>query len=189
MIVLDASRSCGATYERPLGRFDQARSVREQRLPSVPHLLDVEVVSALRNLVAGQRIDSHRSEQLLSGLTALPAERYPHTPLLERIWQFTAQLYRLRCRLHRLGRSKQLDLLHVRRKIAQRPSRSSETICITVREQILRVRLLPVMLSPGLPDNIASREPLRAAPPRWDGRNDALAMGTLSRRRSASSIS
>jgi predicted nucleic acid-binding protein len=53
----------------------------------VPHLLDVEVAGALRKLVAGQRIDSHRTEQLLAGLATLPAERYAHTPLLTRIWE------------------------------------------------------------------------------------------------------
>jgi predicted nucleic acid-binding protein len=53
----------------------------------VPHLLDVEVVSAFRNLAAGQRIDAHRAEQLLTGLTELPAVRCPHTPLLGRIWE------------------------------------------------------------------------------------------------------
>ncbi|MBV9611368.1 MAG: type II toxin-antitoxin system VapC family toxin [Acidobacteriaceae bacterium] len=53
----------------------------------VPHLLDVEVASALRRLAAGRRIDFHRSEQLLTGLETLPAERYAHTPLLGRIWE------------------------------------------------------------------------------------------------------
>ena len=53
----------------------------------VPHLLDVEVASALRRLVAGRRVDSHRSEELLTGLAALPAERYSHVPLLIRIWE------------------------------------------------------------------------------------------------------
>jgi predicted nucleic acid-binding protein len=53
----------------------------------VPHLLDVEVASALRKLTAGQRIDSHRSEEFLAGLAALPAERYSHIPLLGRIWE------------------------------------------------------------------------------------------------------
>ena len=53
----------------------------------VPHLLDVEVASALRKLVSGQRIDSHRSGELLAGLAALPAERYSHIPLLGRIWE------------------------------------------------------------------------------------------------------
>jgi predicted nucleic acid-binding protein len=53
----------------------------------IPHLLDVEVVSALRSLAVGLRIDSHRSEQLIQQLTDLPVERYPHTPLLGRIWE------------------------------------------------------------------------------------------------------
>lgn len=35
----------------------------------------------------GRRVDSHRSEQLLADLAALPAERYAHTPLLRRIWE------------------------------------------------------------------------------------------------------
>ena len=53
----------------------------------VPHLLDVEVVSALRKLSASQRVDSHRSEQVLSQFKALPAERYAHAPLLTRMWE------------------------------------------------------------------------------------------------------
>jgi len=53
----------------------------------VPHLIDIEVVSALRNLTAGLRLDSHRAEQLLLGLAMLPAERYEHVPLLGRIWE------------------------------------------------------------------------------------------------------
>lgn len=53
----------------------------------VPHLLDIEVVSAMRRLVAGQRLDAHRSDQFLAALAALPAERYGHTPLLGRIWE------------------------------------------------------------------------------------------------------
>ena len=53
----------------------------------VPHLLDVEVVSAIRKLVAGRRIASDGSEQFLTGLAALPVERYAHTPLIGRIWE------------------------------------------------------------------------------------------------------
>ena len=51
------------------------------------HLIDVEVMSALRGLVAGRRIDAHRTGQFLAGLAALPAERYSHLPLIGRIWE------------------------------------------------------------------------------------------------------
>ncbi len=52
-----------------------------------PHLLDVEVASALRNLAAAKRIDPHRVEQFFVALAELPVRRYPHTPLLGRIWE------------------------------------------------------------------------------------------------------
>jgi len=52
-----------------------------------PHLLDIEVLSAIRELVTGRRVDVHRIDQFLSELERLPVERYPHTPLLDRIWE------------------------------------------------------------------------------------------------------
>jgi predicted nucleic acid-binding protein len=52
-----------------------------------PHLLDVEVASAIRSLVASKRMDAHRGEQAFAELAMLPAKRYPHTPLLGRIWE------------------------------------------------------------------------------------------------------
>jgi predicted nucleic acid-binding protein len=87
MIVLDASVVVELLLNGPLA--DSVRSDLAGRDESflVPHLLDVEVVSAIRGLVAGGRIDPHRSGQLLAQLAALPAERYAHTPLLGRIWE------------------------------------------------------------------------------------------------------
>lgn len=87
MIVLDASVVVELLTGGPLA--DSLRRDLAGRDDSfiVPHLLDIEVVSAIRSLVAGHRIDSHATEQVLTGLAALPAERYAHTPLLGRIWE------------------------------------------------------------------------------------------------------
>ena len=87
MIVLDASVVVEVLTNGPLA--DSLRRHLAGRSESfiVPHLLDVEVVSALRGLIAGRRIDSHRSEQVLAGLAALRARRYAHTPLVGRIWE------------------------------------------------------------------------------------------------------
>jgi predicted nucleic acid-binding protein len=87
MIVLDASVVVELLTNGPLS--DSLRRDLEGRREAfiVPHLLDIEVVSAVRNLTAGQHIDSHRSAQLLTALATLPAERYAHTPLLGRIWE------------------------------------------------------------------------------------------------------
>lgn len=87
MIVLDASVVVELLTNGPLAD-SLRRDLAARNDPFiVPHLLDVEVASALRKLAAVQRIDSHRSEQLLTGLAALPAERYAHVPLLARIWE------------------------------------------------------------------------------------------------------
>jgi len=85
VIVLDASVVVELLTNGALA--DSIRSDLSGRDESfiVPHLLDVEVVSALRRLVAGRRIGV--SDQFLAGLAALPAERYSHTPLIGRIWE------------------------------------------------------------------------------------------------------
>ncbi len=71
MIVLDAS-----VVEELLTNGPLAHSLRQEMARSgdafvVPHLLDLEVVNTIWNLVAGQRIDSHWSEQVWTGLAAL----------------------------------------------------------------------------------------------------------------------
>src|SRR4051794_24137017 len=87
MIVLDASVVVELLTNG--GVADAIREALAERNGSfiVPHLIDVEVMSAVRRLTAGERIDAHRSAQLLAGLAALPAERYSHTPLIGRIWE------------------------------------------------------------------------------------------------------
>jgi predicted nucleic acid-binding protein len=87
MIVLDASLVVELLTNGTLA--DSIRHELAGRSDSfiAPHLLDIEVVSALRSLVAGRRIDAHRSEQMLSALAALPVERCAHIPLLRRIWE------------------------------------------------------------------------------------------------------
>jgi predicted nucleic acid-binding protein len=87
MIVLDASVVVELLTNGALA--DSLRRDLAGRSDSfiVPHLLDIEVMSAIRRLAANQRLDSHRTAQLLTSLAALPAERYAHTPLVDRIWE------------------------------------------------------------------------------------------------------
>ncbi len=87
MIVLDAS-----VVVELLTNGTRADSIRIELAGRdesfiVPHLIDIEALSAIRRLVAGQRIDPYRSRQFLAELAALPAERYSHAPLIGRIWE------------------------------------------------------------------------------------------------------
>jgi predicted nucleic acid-binding protein len=86
MIVLDASLVVDLLINGDLARSLQRELARAGQFIA-PHLLDVEVASALRKLAATARIDTHHSEELLRELATLPAERYAHTPLLGRIWE------------------------------------------------------------------------------------------------------
>ena len=87
MIVLDASVVIELLANGALADSIRNEFTGREESFIVPHLIDVEVMSAFRRLVAEQRIDSHRIGQFLAGLAALPAERYSHTPLIGRIWE------------------------------------------------------------------------------------------------------
>ena len=87
MIVVDASVVVELLTNGVLADSIRRELAGRDESLVVPHLIDVEVISAFRRLVAGQRIDSHRSAQFLAGLAALPADRYSHTPLIGRIWE------------------------------------------------------------------------------------------------------
>ena len=47
----------------------------------------MEVVSALRRLVASGEATASRGEEAIADLLDLPIERYPHDILVPRVWQ------------------------------------------------------------------------------------------------------
>jgi predicted nucleic acid-binding protein len=57
-----------------------------------PHLLDVEVLAALRKRVAARELSSSRALTAVRDLAELPIRRYPLVHLLERIWQLRGRL-------------------------------------------------------------------------------------------------
>lgn len=87
MIVLDASVVVELLRNGTMAEAIRTELAGRSETFLVPHLLDVEVISAMRRLTAGAPVDAHRSAQWLAALAALPAERFSHTPLLGRIWE------------------------------------------------------------------------------------------------------
>lgn len=53
---------------------------------AAPELIDLEVLSVLRRLVAARRLDVRRAELALGDLVDLPMRRCAHAPLLRRCW-------------------------------------------------------------------------------------------------------
>jgi len=92
MIVVDAS----AALELLLGTrrgtaWREALSGRRERL-CAPHLLDVEVLHVLRRYERAGELTSARALAALDDLGELPLHRYPHEPLLSRMWELRRNL-------------------------------------------------------------------------------------------------
>jgi predicted nucleic acid-binding protein len=86
MTVADASVfvpsfvDVGATSRRA-----RERLAREAELHA-PHVLDLEVAAGLRRAIARGTIRNDEGATALRALADMPIIRYPHLPLLERVW-------------------------------------------------------------------------------------------------------
>jgi predicted nucleic acid-binding protein len=57
-----------------------------------PHLIDVEVLHALRRLTMQGELSDERAADARHDFAALPVVRYPHHPLSDRIWELRHNL-------------------------------------------------------------------------------------------------
>jgi predicted nucleic acid-binding protein len=87
VIVVDASAVVAALLQA-----GPARSLLGQETLAAPHLLDVEVASVLRRLDRCQALPADLPVQPLAVLSRLGIRRFPHAPLLGRVWQLRANL-------------------------------------------------------------------------------------------------
>lgn len=87
MIVLDASLVVELLLGGPCAELIRDALTEHSDSLAVPHLLDVEVTSALKKLAAARLLDTHARQQAIAALVRMPVERYAHTPLLSRMWE------------------------------------------------------------------------------------------------------
>ena len=92
MIVLDASAAADAVLERGERGSWAARQLLEAEELSAPHLIDAEVVSALRRVALAREASPQRARTALDYFLTLPLERYPTTILLDRVWRLRHHL-------------------------------------------------------------------------------------------------
>jgi predicted nucleic acid-binding protein len=92
VIVVDSS----AVVDLLAGGRDRAAWVVERiRGPealAVPHLVDVEVIGALRRLVDAGHISRNDGDRAVRDLVQLDLERYPHVDLVDRAWSLRDRL-------------------------------------------------------------------------------------------------
>jgi predicted nucleic acid-binding protein len=91
LIVVDAS----VVVEAFLRRHASAtidRIFSAERVLHAPQLLDLEVAQVIRRYALRGEITQFRARQMLDLLRKAPMARYPHTPLLPRIWELRENL-------------------------------------------------------------------------------------------------
>jgi predicted nucleic acid-binding protein len=85
VIVVDSSAAVAALVAQP--RNDElANRLAGDGDIHVPHLIDVEVIHALRRLVGRGELTEDRAADARSDFAALALVRYPHHSLADRMW-------------------------------------------------------------------------------------------------------
>lgn len=87
MIVLDASAVVELVLGSPRAAAVRARIEDPEESLHAPHLLDVEVASALRCYQLSGELSAEEGREALADLAGLDIARYSHAPLLPRVWE------------------------------------------------------------------------------------------------------
>jgi predicted nucleic acid-binding protein len=85
--VLDASLLIEILLQTPLGIRHTDFVLDSNETLHVPHLLDVEMLQALRRLTLAGEISGQTAEAALITLLDLPLTRHGHTLFVGRIWE------------------------------------------------------------------------------------------------------
>jgi predicted nucleic acid-binding protein len=92
LIVLDASAAVELVLGTPVGHDVGRRLQSSSSTAYAPHLIDLEVASALRKLAMSGALSAHEATGALALFRALDLERCDHEPLLSRIWQLRGSI-------------------------------------------------------------------------------------------------
>lgn len=86
MIVLDASAAVEFLFATKVGTKIRTRISDPDEEVAAPCLLDVEVAHVVRRWTLAEVVREERAAKALLHLAELNASRWPHEPLLPRIW-------------------------------------------------------------------------------------------------------
>ena len=92
MIVLDASAVVELLLNTATGQAVAKRMADPAIGVHVPHLVDVEVVQALRRLASLGELTAVEARTAIDDLRSLDLQRHAHEPLLGRVWELRQNL-------------------------------------------------------------------------------------------------
>lgn len=126
MIVLDASAVVAVLLDPGSG----AERIRE-RIESpaeslhVPHVMDLEVLHALRRQALGGALSPRRSAEALEDLANITFVRYAHTSLMQRIWELKENVTAYDAAYVALAEALDAPLITMDARLAQVPGHSA----------------------------------------------------------------
>ncbi len=91
-MVLDASGVVELLLNTDSGRRLSARLLAETEGVHVPHLIDAEIAQVLRRFVLRGLLDAQSGAAALRRWQDFDVDRYPHEPLLDRVWELRANV-------------------------------------------------------------------------------------------------
>jgi predicted nucleic acid-binding protein len=118
LIVLDASAAIEWLLRTTTGKIVEQRIFSSAETLHTPHLLDAEVAQVIRKYVVAGVITADRGREAIEDLLSLPLARYPHIPLLGRVWELRATLTAYDAMYVALAEALRAPLLTGDRKIA-----------------------------------------------------------------------
>jgi predicted nucleic acid-binding protein len=92
VIVVDASAVLEVLLATPAGRRIEERLFAAGETLHAPGVIDLEVAQVLRRFARAGDLSAERGAQALDDLLDLPLARYPHEPLLGRVWELRANV-------------------------------------------------------------------------------------------------
>lgn len=85
MLVVDTSAVLAALASRPPEPTLLQRLADDGDLHA-PHLIDIEILNALRGLVRSGQLSQDRAQDIRTDVEDLAITRYGHQPLADRVW-------------------------------------------------------------------------------------------------------
>lgn len=90
MIVVDASALLEIFLRSARGEKIWSRLFDADETLHAPHLVDLEVAQVMRRYVSRGEVDADRGRTVVDLMARIPITRYPHDPMLGRIWALRA---------------------------------------------------------------------------------------------------
>jgi predicted nucleic acid-binding protein len=105
-----------------------AEQLASARHISAPHLLDLEVLAALRKLVSARELPARSAHTAVLDLTGLPIRRYESTRFVERIWELRGRLTTYDAAYVALAEGLGVPLVTMDRRLARAGGHSAEIL-------------------------------------------------------------